>query len=71
MSGPEGKIRRYLRRIPRDPMTAPTAADNPNNWGLRSYSDLPDATEWGGGNVYDVYSKSNAIALDGSKYSTW
>ncbi len=71
MSGAEGKIRRYLRRIPRDPMTAPTAADNPNNWGLRSNSDLPDATEWGGGNVYDVYSKSNAIALDGSKYSTW
>jgi general secretion pathway protein G len=65
------KTKKYLRRIPRDPMTPPESSDNPNNWGLRSYSDDPDSTQWGGDNVYDVYSKSDATAIDGSKYSTW
>ncbi len=71
LSGTENKIRRYLRRIPRDPMTALATSDNTNNWGLRSYSDTPDSTQWSGDDVYDVYSKSTAVALDGSKYSTW
>ncbi len=66
-----GKTRKYLRRIPRDPMTELDSPDNPNNWGMRSYDDPPDSTQWGGGNVFDVYSKSDKIALDGSKYSTW
>jgi general secretion pathway protein G len=52
-------------------MTGRDTPDNPNNWGLRSYSDANDSMEWGGGNVYDVYSKSEAIAIDGSKYNTW
>jgi general secretion pathway protein G len=62
---------KYLRRIPRDPMTPVEAPDKPNNWGLRSYSDEPDSHEWGGGNVYDVYSKSESISLDGTKYNSW
>ncbi|MGE5172625.1 MAG: type II secretion system protein [Betaproteobacteria bacterium] len=66
-----GKTRKYLRRIPRDPMTELDSPGNTNNWGLRSYNDPPDSTQWGGGNVFDVYSKSDKIALDGSKYSTW
>jgi len=66
-----GRSRKYLRRIPRDPMTAIKSPDDPNNWGLRSYSDAPDSNEWGGGNVFDVYSKSEAVALDGTKYNTW
>jgi len=52
-------------------MTELDSPDNPNNWGLRSFSDEPDSTEWGGGNVYDVYSKSEAIATDGTKYNMW
>lgn len=71
VAGAVEKTRKYLRRIPRDPMTAVESPDNPNNWGLRSYSDPPDSTEWGGGNVYDIYSKNDAVALDGSKYNTW
>jgi general secretion pathway protein G len=71
MAGAVDKSKKYLRRIPRDPMTAPESPGNPNNWGLRSYSDQPDSTSWGGGNVYDVYSKSESIALDGTTYSTW
>ena len=71
VAGPVDKTRKYLRRISRDPMMPLESSDKPNNWGLRSYSDQPDSTQWGGGNVYDVYSKSEASSLDGSKYSTW
>jgi general secretion pathway protein G len=71
VSGAADKTIKYLRRIPRDPMTELESPGNPNNWGLRSNSDPPDSTSWGGGNVYDVYSKSDKIALDGSKYNTW
>lgn len=59
------KIVKLLRRIPKDPMT------NSTDWGLRSYQDKPDALSWGRQNVYDVYTKSPGIALDGSKYSEW
>ncbi len=71
LAGSVSKTKKYLRRIPSDPMTPLDAPDKPNNWGLRSYSDDPDSTQWGGDDVYDVYSKSDAVALDGSKYSTW
>lgn len=71
MSGAVDKTIKYLRRIPRDPMTELESSGNPNNWGLRSYSDPPDSSSWGGGNVYDVYSKSDKTGLDGSKYYTW
>lgn len=56
---------KFLRRIPIDPMT------NSTEWGLRAYQDKPDATSWGRGNVFDVYSKSAGTALDGSKYKDW
>lgn len=61
----QGKKLRFLRRIPVDPMTGNT------DWGLRSNQDDPDSTSWGGQNVFDVFSKSDATALDGSKYNTW
>ncbi len=56
---------KFLRRIPRDPMT-----DSPD-WGLRSYQDSPDADKWGGENVYDIFTKSQAKALDGTRYRDW
>lgn len=59
------KIVRFLRRIPRDPMT------NSYDWGLRSYQDEPDSNTWGGENVYDIYTKSQAVALDGTRYRDW
>ncbi len=59
------KIVKFLRRIPVDPMT------NSFDWGLRSYQDEPDSEEWGEENVYDVYTKSRATALDGTKYRDW
>jgi general secretion pathway protein G len=71
LAGTGDKTRKYLRRIPRDPMTPLESPDKPNNWGLRSYSDSSDSTQWGEGNVYDIYSKSEAVSLDGSKFNTW
>jgi general secretion pathway protein G len=61
----EPKIVKFLRRIPRDPMT------DSIDWGLRSYQDDSDSEVWGGENVYDVYTRSNATALDGTKYKDW
>ena len=60
-----GRKLKYLRRIPVDPMT------NSMEWGLRSYQDRPDTTSWGGQNVFDVYTKSTATGLDGTKYRDW
>jgi general secretion pathway protein G len=57
--------RKFLRRLPVDPMTGDS------DWGLRSYQDDWDSDSWGGENVYDVYSKSDATALDGTKYKDW
>jgi general secretion pathway protein G len=56
---------KFLRRVPRDPMTGDS------EWGMRCYQDEPDDTSWCGQNVYDVYSKSKAKALDGTTYDTW
>ena len=55
---------RFLRRIPREPITG-------SEWGMRSSQDSPDSNSFGGQNVFDVFSKSTATALDGTKYSDW
>ncbi len=60
-----GKKVRFLRNIPVDPMTGKA------EWGLRSMQDDPKSQSWGGQNVFDVYSKSDATAMDGTKYSDW
>jgi general secretion pathway protein G len=61
----KSKIVKFLRRIPKDPMT------NSFEWGLRSYQDDPDSDIWGEENVYDIYTQSRATGLDGTKYRDW
>jgi len=56
---------KFLRRIPVDPTTG-TA-----EWNLRSMQDDPDSQSWGGQNVFDVTSKSQETALDGTHYADW
>jgi general secretion pathway protein G len=56
---------KVLRRIPVDPMSGNT------EWGMRCYQDEPEDTSWCGQNVWDVYSKSTAKGLDGTRYNTW
>jgi|ERR1044072_6001037 general secretion pathway protein G len=63
--GQVDKKAKFLRRIPVDPMTGKA------EWGLRSYQDEPDASSWGGENVYDVYSLSGGTSIDGVAYSKW
>jgi general secretion pathway protein G len=63
-AGDDKKIR-FLRRIPVDPMTGQA------DWGLRAVSDDPDSRSWAGKNVFDVYSKSQATASDGTRYADW
>ena len=60
-----GRKLRFLRRIPVDPLTGQA------DWGLRAYQDEPDSTSWGGQNVYDVYTKADGTALDGTRYRDW
>ena len=60
-----GRKLKFLRRIPVDPMT------KSSEWGMRSYQDDPDTTSWGGQNVFDVFTKFEGTALDGTKYRDW
>jgi general secretion pathway protein G len=61
----QGKKLKFLRKIPIDPMT------NNTDWGMRSMQDDADADSWGGQNVFDVFTKSQDIGLDGTKYKDW
>ncbi len=63
-NGQSGKMR-FLRRIPKDPMTGDT------DWGKRSMQDDPDSSSWGSQNVFDVYSKTMDKTSDGTAYSEW
>ena len=62
---PDGKLIKFLRRIPMDPMTGTY------DWGKRSMQDDPKSQSWGGQNVFDVFTKSTERARDGTPYSEW
>ncbi|MGP0072693.1 MAG: type II secretion system protein [Bryobacteraceae bacterium] len=64
-TGAVDKKMKYLRRIPKDPMT------NSYDWGLRSDRDDNDSQSWGGQNVFNVYTKSMDKARDGTPYAQW
>lgn len=64
-SGKDTGKMRFLRRIPKDPMTGDT------DWGKRSMQDEPTSDSWGGQNVFDIYSKTLDKASDGTPYSEW
>ncbi len=64
-AGEQSSIRRYLRKIPLDPLT------NSTEWGLRCYQDEPDESRWCGEDVFDVYTTSDRNAMDGTPYREW
>jgi general secretion pathway protein G len=59
----------FLRRIPRDPLNQVLEGGVPN-WGLRSYAS-PAADPQPGADIFDVYSLSPAIGLNGTPYKEW
>ncbi len=65
-----GKTIRFLRRVPRDPMNPDTAFSPEDAWALRSYLSPPDDPREGE-DVFDVFSKSEEVAIDGTPYSSW
>lgn len=56
---------KYLRRLPRDPLTGKA------DWATRSSRDRPGSSFTDGINIFDVHSKSEAVALDGTRYADW
>ncbi len=70
LSGEEATVRgtttrRYLRKVPIDPLTGKA------EWALRCYSDPPDNSSWCGEDVYDLATQSEGTALDGTQYRDW
>ncbi|MDQ2950121.1 MAG: type II secretion system GspH family protein [Acidobacteriota bacterium] len=65
VAGAVDKKVKFLRRIPKDPMT------NSKDWGKRSTRDDPKSQSFGGQNLFDVYTKSTGKARDGTPYSEW
>jgi general secretion pathway protein G len=61
----QGKKLKFLRRIPVDPMTGKA------EWTLRSMQDDANSDSWGGQSVFDVASKSQGKAMDGTNYKDW
>jgi general secretion pathway protein G len=62
---PNGAKLKFLRRIPKDPFSGKY------EWGLRSPQDDPKSKSWGGQCVFDVYTKTDDKAPDGTPYAEW
>ncbi len=56
---------KFLRRIPKDPITGS------DEWGKRSNKQDPDDDLWDSVNVFDVFSLAEGKGLDGTEYKTW
>lgn len=67
---PEGKKIYFLRRLPSDPMHPDRSLQASETWGKRAYSSEPDDPKEGE-DVYDIFSLSSRIGLNGVPYADW
>ena len=67
---PSGAKLYFLRRVPRDPLSSNAASPGEATWGLRSYDSPPDAPR-PGKDVFDIYSVSVQVGLNGVPYKDW
>jgi general secretion pathway protein G len=60
----------FLRSLPRNPMVQDSSIPAEKTWGKRSYSSSPDSPQEGA-DVFDVYTPSEGIGLNGIAYRDW
>jgi len=60
----------FLRRVPRDPLSADTTASAAATWGKRSYASPPDDPR-DGDDVFDVFSLAQGKGINGQPYRDW
>ncbi len=70
VSDPEGSRIYFLRRLPRDPFFPDTSVPPDRTWGKRSYASPPNAPREGA-DVFDVFSLSGRVGLNGIPYREW